>query len=426
MQVGAHPRSRGENRPGSAGHSRARGSSPLTRGKLGNNLASALPSGLIPAHAGKTRTLLHQSRAPRAHPRSRGENKLQEALKANAAGSSPLTRGKPLLHRTTQARERLIPAHAGKTPSRSGHTAQAQAHPRSRGENVLPGLPGAVCAGSSPLTRGKLGIEPNLTIARGLIPAHAGKTHARRCLPRSNRAHPRSRGENLSSDSRTFFRTGSSPLTRGKPFSVVIPARIVGLIPAHAGKTSPPPSDRGTTWAHPRSRGENLSALIDGSGQKGSSPLTRGKPAARVSRPATRGLIPAHAGKTTRAQRPALPAGAHPRSRGENSMWIGRPSRVRGSSPLTRGKPSIPERLAPPCGLIPAHAGKTLRKVLQRQHLGAHPRSRGENRQAPDRRQQRSGSSPLTRGKPLPCGRSGRSIWLIPAHAGKTSASPWT
>ena len=71
---------------------------------------------------------------------------------------------------------RLIPAHAGKTVDDSPEVIEAQAHPRSRGENVLPRLPSADFAGSSPLTRGKLqAIVPIIASVR-LIPAHAGKT----------------------------------------------------------------------------------------------------------------------------------------------------------------------------------------------------------------------------------------------------------
>ena len=51
--------------------------------------------------------------------------------------------------------------------------------------------------GSSPLTRGKLHVSIVSCPARGLIPAHAGKTpRVDRELPGEG-AHPRSRGENF-------------------------------------------------------------------------------------------------------------------------------------------------------------------------------------------------------------------------------------
>ena len=50
---------------------------------------------------------------------------------------------------------------------------------------------------------------------------------------------------------------GSSPLTRGKPCGSVFHHRDGGLIPAHAGKTITLLAQLITSWAHPRSRGEN-------------------------------------------------------------------------------------------------------------------------------------------------------------------------
>ena len=280
--------------------------------------------------------------------------------------------------------------------------------------------------GSSPLTRGKLFPPVTPSRRRRLIPAHAGKTPAPAPPTPSQQAHPRSRGENINTITKARAIEGSSPLTRGKHRPAARRCTAHGLIPAHAGKTLSSRQRSTKGGAHPRSRGENQRIGRTGRRGLGSSPLTRGKRTQSLASLPSCGLIPAHAGKTR--QKPAMEAkiGAHPRSRGENLVSVTALLTAMGSSPLTRGKHGERSDVGPRRGLIPAHAGKTLRKVLQRQHLGAHPRSRGENRQAPDRRQQRSGSSPLTRGKPLPCGRSGRSIWLIPAHAGKTSASPWT
>ena len=71
------------------------------------------------------------------------------------------------------------------------------------------------------------------------------------------------------------------------------------------------------------------------------------------------GLIPAHAGKTRGKTKAVVRTGAHPRSRGENAMKEGTGASARGSSPLTRGKPSVPPEALIVAGLIPAHAGKT-------------------------------------------------------------------
>ena len=71
---------------------------------------------------------------------------------------------------------------------------------------------------------------------------------------------------------------GSSPLTRGKP---VLPIQL-----------------RICAWAHPRSRGENVSHAVPLALFLGSSPLTRGKLDETLDEALTGGLIPAHAGKT--------------------------------------------------------------------------------------------------------------------------------
>ena len=71
------------------------GSSPLTRGKRCPVRRVVVLEGLIPAHAGKTWPGLTAPANPWAHPRSRGENPLEETHTAMWVGSSPLTRGKP-------------------------------------------------------------------------------------------------------------------------------------------------------------------------------------------------------------------------------------------------------------------------------------------------------------------------------------------
>ena len=214
---------------------------------------------------------------------------------------------------------RLIPAHAGKTSSDSSSARSEKAHPRSRGENIGPIISQVGDVGSSPLTRGKLKVIPDVGVVVRLIPAHAGKT--RRFVGLGVRG------------------MGSSPLTRGKRRRLVgCPARA-GLIPAHAGKTCASSRARSAAAAHPRSRGENWTM-------------------ARRSRPAP-WLIPAHAGKTASDNPAPQPPWAHPRSRGENDRGGARTRGRLGSSPLTRGKQDVKVGRGRSAGLIPAHAGKT-------------------------------------------------------------------
>ena len=131
-------------------------------------------------------------------------------------------------------------------------------------------------------------------------------------------AHPRSRGENQVAARLSVGRVGSSPLTRGKRDLPHVDKLRAGLIPAHAGKTKKRAIHFMTHWAHPRSRGENITAAMGVISGVGSSPLTRGKPFTGSDQEAAEGLIPAHAGKTTDAAPATALPGAHPRSRGEN------------------------------------------------------------------------------------------------------------
>ena len=196
-----------------------------------------------------------------------------------SAGSSPLTRGKHRAAPHPATQTGLIPAHAGKTSVSSLGKWRTSAHPRSRGENDALSRALDLGVGSSPLTRGKLGLGACSARGGGLIPAHAGKTSRRRCRRWQAGAHPRSRGENISRPPLASWKAGSSPLTRGKRNTCQLKLRACGLIPAHAGKTDGLLDRLRSEPAHPRSRGENVFKVSDGH--------------------ANRWLIPAHAGKTS-------------------------------------------------------------------------------------------------------------------------------
>ena len=375
------------------------GSSPLTRGKP---LHCDVPShceGLIPAHAGKTPPRYTATWLAWAHPRSRGENSYTSAIACLPVGSSPLTRGKPLTAIVPRGTTGLIPAHAGKTRQWLRSRGRSEAHPRSRGENTPSLRIGGKQGGSSPLTRGKRVRVRMRAPGRGLIPAHAGKTFGVNDISSESKAHPRSRGENNIRADLRVGPEGSSPLTRGKRQAGRHEARADGLIPAHAGKTRRRRRRARTLRAHPRSRGENGPVWHCRGAPGGSSPLTRGKLGDRVLGAGVHRLIPAHAGKTGSGFGVAVTFGAHPRSRGENMPEPGRLAIMAGSSPLTRGKRCPPGSARGRSGLIPAHAGKTPTICPTTPETWAHPRSRGENIQTCVQVAADLGSSPLTRGK---------------------------
>ena len=66
-----------------------------------------------------------------------------------------------------------------------------------------------------------------------------------------------------------------------------------------------------------------------------------------------------------------------------------------------RGKPGFRILVGQPVGLIPAHAGKTLKCRNEQRPKGAHPRACGENKLTKTLTVTKPGSSPRMRGKRL-------------------------
>ena len=254
--------------------------------------------------------------------------------------------------------------------------------------------------GSSPRGRGKLGVATRKGGACGLIPAWAGKTSP---PSRSAAGH-----------------AGSSPRGRGKPTRSTIRAIAVGLIPAWAGKTTGSNAPSSSPWAHPRVGGENHTGRWAGRGLQGSSPRGRGKRPKQRTQFLVLGLIPAWAGKTLTRPPTTRTRRAHPRVGGENASCSGLMPNAAGSSPRGRGKLDGRPGDRWHQGLIPAWAGKTLSGNTGHQEAAAHPRVGGENRSRSSTSRRYGGSSPRGRGKRQRTPRVGLAKRLIPAWAGKT------
>ena len=93
------------------------GSSPLMRGKVKRNNRLSTFSRIIPAHAGKSDSFNADYDSGRDHPRSCGEKYLTMIRPNARIGSSPLMRGKGSSFLVSIASLGIIPAHAGKRRS---------------------------------------------------------------------------------------------------------------------------------------------------------------------------------------------------------------------------------------------------------------------------------------------------------------------
>ena len=152
------------------------GSSPRVRGKP--HVAKIAPQleRLIPARAGKTQAAPLLKAFTPAHPRACGENPNFLAVDAKSEGSSPRVRGKQMIAWKMPPMGGLIPARAGKTRSMALLLTALRAHPRACGENLSSSSSAITAVGSSPRVRGKLYWAANRMGSKGLIPARAGKT----------------------------------------------------------------------------------------------------------------------------------------------------------------------------------------------------------------------------------------------------------
>ena len=396
------------------------GSSPHTRGAPAHGFTVRERRRIIPAYAGSTEECLQGDRPDEDHPRIRGEHRRLGRLVDRGVGSSPHTRGARRCSRRARSACRIIPAYAGSTPPWSWRARSERDHPRIRGEHFRPVEPVAPGPGSSPHTRGAPSSRMNSSKMRGIIPAYAGSTRS----PRRARGwlpdHPRIRGEHGYFEVVVDPVQGSSPHTRGAQRLGGFLPRSARIIPAYAGSTSPTPPRSPTRTDHPRIRGEHLACDTELLLGEGSSPHTRGalRHSPRTDR--RQRIIPAYAGSTSVDCPPTVAPADHPRIRGEHELkaYI---NRMRaGSSPHTRGAPSADVERVVRERIIPAYAGSTSPPGLPPEPSPDHPRIRGEHFQTFMADIAERGSSPHTRGARRHGHSAGRRQWIIPAYAGST------
>ena len=204
-------------------------------------------------------------------------------------------------------------------------------------------MSGATCtmSGSSPHTRGALGVVGNLLSGNRIIPAYAGSTTTATSTSSTAWDHPRIRGEHAPSPRSSKARCGSSPHTRGAPAAWRVSSQMRRIIPAYAGSTMMIVHAHSVPRDHPRIRGEHPWARDVPLPHVGSSPHTRGA--------------------RSRSGASAAGTGDHPRIRGEHDVAFDRDVHAHGSSPHTRGAQGTVDSRRLAGRIIPAYAGSTER-----------------------------------------------------------------
>ena len=152
------------------------GSSPHTRGALGEAPELLGEGRIIPAYAGSTDMDCLSLPTPPDHPRIRGEHHGYFAFRVMMVGSSPHTRGALADGQARRVQAGIIPAYAGSTPTLRPRGGRRGDHPRIRGEHVDKQLARPFFDGSSPHTRGAPRVGCRRTAGRRIIPAYAGST----------------------------------------------------------------------------------------------------------------------------------------------------------------------------------------------------------------------------------------------------------
>ena len=180
-----HPHSCGEYAPVVTRIDAAVGSSPPSRGIYAPCRGGFPRRGTIPALAGNTWGRRPRTRRAADHPRSRGEYKKLNPPGWLLPGSSPLSRGILFSPQTFGNRLRIIPALAGNTLPMTGVGVVGWDHPRSRGEYGIVPPVRQLQTGSSPLSRGIPILIYNSLSSIRIIPALAGNTALLNSMSRS-------------------------------------------------------------------------------------------------------------------------------------------------------------------------------------------------------------------------------------------------
>ncbi len=146
----------------------------------------------------------------------------------------------------------------------------------------------------------------------------------------------------------------------------------------------------------------------------------RGTESCRLTHPAQRRFIPAHAGNRPRSVTPLTRGSVHPRACGEQNTPRRCSHELYGSSPRMRGTGGSIGRRGSFFRFIPAHAGNSIITADGRILTPVHPRACGEQDQNRSAHSSRGGSSPRMRGTEQSDAAKRMAFRFIPAHAGNS------
>ncbi len=157
-----------------------------------------------------------------------------------AGRSSPHMRGLPAFSPCADWYAVLVPAHAGVTRHLQNRRKRLQTRPRTCGGYPVATLIDTLGLHSSPHMRGLPGRAGSASGREHLVPAHAGVTRDQVLLGPLRVPRPRTCGGYPTRMESYKSAQDSSPHMRGLPDAIMKARDEMGLVPAHAGVTSPP------------------------------------------------------------------------------------------------------------------------------------------------------------------------------------------
>ena len=192
---------------------------------------------------------------------------------------------------------RITPAHAGRRNSALVRSVASKDHPRACGEKRWKTDVGNYRQGSPPRMRGEGFGKAHHEGVVGITPAHAGRSAGGRCSPAPRKDHPRACGEKLCCAFSPYRSTGSPPRMRGEAYAAESVTMAFRITPAHAGRSFP--------------------FQLTRSAIKGSPPRMRGEVTLQKYAKAVPRITPAHAGRRRDLHVTPVIGEDHPRACGE-------------------------------------------------------------------------------------------------------------